>query len=345
MSVLATKKGGYTLKRLFRSFLIFAALGLSLGASAASAAARTATHPFDRFFVIMMENQSFDNVIGRHSAFAQDPDTPYITSLALANGFSTLSFGVTHPSLPNYVALISGKIGANNDDPSCFAQPKPTGSCNKYGWPTLVDSLENKGISWSGYFQMMPSAGYLGTQFPSSVPLYAQKHNPFVYFFNIANNVSRLAKLKPITQLSSDLALGASAPQFEFIVPDQCHDMHGQAPCGNFDNLLKMGDAEVQKLVTKIEASPAFTTNSVIFVTWDEDDYSSILGCCDSPPALGGGHIATIVISGTPGGPLNSSTYYNEYSILSTLENAWGLPLLGATADTANVHPMFDLIH
>lgn len=309
-------------------------------------------HPIDRIFVIMMENQSFDNIIGRHdSVHVTLPDTPFITSLAESNGLSTLSFGVTHPSLPNYVAFLSGQMGnLHSDNPSCFAVPKPLGACAEFkNVPTLVDSLESKGMTWSAYFQTMPKAGFLGAQFPSGVPLYAQKHNPFVYFNTIATNPARLALLKPLDDLPKDLALGASAPQFEFIVPDQCHDMHGQTPCSSFDPLLREGDKTVKDLVTKIETSPAFTANSLIIVTFDEDDYSSTLGCCDAPSfpngqQFGGGHTVTIVVSGTAGAPLVSDVPYNEYSILSTIENVWGLPLIGHTADTTNVVPMLDLI-
>lgn len=78
-------------------------------------------------------------------------------------------------------------------------------------------------------------------------------------------NPARLALLKPIDRLDADLALGADAPQFEFVVPDQCHDMHGQPPCGAFDALQPEGDKTVQNLVTKIEASPAFTANSLSY--------------------------------------------------------------------------------
>jgi phospholipase C len=327
---------------------------VSIGAALvlASVAAPATAHPIDRIFVIMMENQSFDNVIGRHdAAHVTLPDTPFITALAQNNGLATLYFGVTHPSLPNYVGLIAGDVfNVHNDNPSCYAVPKPTGHCVSFrNVPTLVDSLEAKGMTWSAYFQTMPTTGFLGEQFPSSVPLYAQKHNPFVYFNTIAHSPGRLAMLKPIDQLKGDLALGASAPQFEFIVPDQCHDMHGQSPCPDFDPLLRAGDKEVTGLVTKIEASPAFTADSLIFVTFDEDDFSSTLGCCDSPffpggALYGGGHTVTIVVSGMHGGSINSAVPYNEYSMLSTIENVWGLPLLGKTADTANVHPMTDLI-
>ena len=336
------------MKRLFPYFLA------SLGAVFACVAvlAPASAHPIDRIFVIMMENQSFDNVIGRHDASHPTLlDTPYITGLAQANGLSTLYFGVTHPSLPNYVALISGQFASvHSDDPSCYAQPKPQGRCVSFrNVPTLVDSLEAKGMTWSAYFQKMPAAGFLGVQYPSSTVLYAQKHNPFVYFNTIAHNPARLALLKPIGDLTKDLALGANAPQFEFIVPDQCHDMHGTTPCSSFDPLVREGDRMVEGLVSQIETSPAFTADSLIFVTFDEDDYSSNFGCCDSPyfpngQIFGGGHTVTIVVSGTAGGPLVSPVAYNEYSLLSTIENVWSLPPLGYTADIANVHPMLDLI-
>lgn len=335
-----------------RSLFRFALASLAAVVACVAVVGSASAHPIDRIFVVMMENQSFDNIVGRHdTVHVTLPDTPFITSLAENNGLATLAFGVTHPSLPNYVALISGRVGdLHNDNPSCFAVPKPQGHCVEFkNVPTLVDSLESKGMTWSAYFQTMPKAGFLGAQFPSDVPLYAQKHNPFVYFNTIANDPARLALLKPLDRLPADLALGANAPQFELIVPDQCHDMHGQTPCSNFDPLLREGDTTVKDLVTKIEASPAFTADSLIIVTFDEDDFSSTLGCCDSPSfpsgqQYGGGHTVTVVVSGTPGAPLVSDVPYNEYSILSTIENVWGLPLIGNTADTTNVHPMLDLI-
>jgi phospholipase C len=346
------------LKRLLRAVAATAAglLGIACAIAPASAAPhRTIGHPIDRIFYIMMENQGFDEVIGRHdSVNVTEEDTPFITALAENNGLSLLQFGTTHPSLPNYLAAISGQVFNNHDDsPSCFAIPRPTGPCHAYHHvSTLVDSLEAAHMTWSAYFQTMPGVGSLVVQWPASPgpALYAQKHNPFVYFSNIVENKERMADLKPMDMLASDLALGALAPQFEFIVPDQCHDMHGQPPCENYDELLREGDTEVKNLVGEIEASPAFTADSLIIVTWDEDDYSSTLGCCDSPKfpngtQYGGGHTATIIVSDGGGTPLRSTNPYNEYSLLSTIENIWGLPLLGNTADTVNVQPEFDLIH
>lgn len=330
---------------------------LALAAAFAPAAATirpSIGHPIDRIFFIMMENQGFDETIGRHDAVnVTEEDTPFITNLAANNGLALLQFGTTHPSLPNYLAAVSGEtFNIHDDSPSCYAVPKPTGPCHGLQHAnTLVDSLEAAHMTWAAYSQSQPAVGFLGPQWPASPgpTLYAQKHNPFVYFSNIVYNKERMANIKPISYLASDLALGARAPQFEFIVPDECHDMHGSGPCENYDPLLREGDNEVKTLVDEIESSPAFTTDSLIIVTWDEDDYSSTLGCCDAPTfpngsQYGGGHIATIFVSDGGGTPLISTTPANEYSILSTIENVWNLPLLGHTADTTNVEPELDLI-
>ncbi len=92
----------------------------------------------------------------------------------------------------------------------------------------------------------------------------------------------------------------------------------------------------MRDLVTAILKTPAFTDSSAIFLTWDEGD--SDLGCCGVVP--GGGHIVTIVIDRN-GGHRVSSKPYNHYSLLRTLEDAWGLPPL---ANAAKADPMLDLL-
>ncbi|HKW45553.1 MAG TPA: alkaline phosphatase family protein [Candidatus Eremiobacteraceae bacterium] len=310
-------------------------------------AVSAAVRPLDRAFVIMMENQGFDNVIG-HLDPNNVPDTPYITYLAHTYGLSLLQFGVTHPSLPNYVSLISGDyFGIQDDNPSCYAQPAPPPPCDQISATNLVDELEAKNISWESFNQTMPSAGYLGTQFPvNGAALYAQKHNPFVYFSDIATNPNRLAKIVPLPDmktLSAALSNSQTAPRFVLVVPDQCHDMHGEPPCANPDLLLQRSDRYVESVIKTIMTSPAYTMNSAIFLTWDENDYSTFERCCDSP-AIGGGHIATVVITPRTVTPIASPHGYNEYSILATLERSWGLGLLGHTADVNRVSPMADLL-
>jgi phospholipase C len=312
-----------------------------------SQSASATVRPLDRVFVIMMENQGFDGVVG-HLDANNNPDTPYITHLAERYGLATFEFGVTHPSLPNYTSLIAGDyFGIQDDNPSCYAKPKPAPPCDKIDTTNLVDELEGANISWEAFEQTMPRAGYLGVQWPKTgAALYAQKHNPFVYFKDIATNQARLAKIVPlnnISALSRALASPTTSPRFVLIVPDQCHDMHGETPCSDPDQLLLEGDAYVQSLVQAIFQSPAYTRNSAIILTWDENDYTTWLGCCDSP-AIGGGHIATIVITPQTTKPLQSATAYNEYSILSTIEQTFGVGLLGHTSDTIHVTPLSDLL-
>jgi phosphatidylinositol-3-phosphatase len=357
--------------------------GLVLAAIAVAALAFTAVGSADsprsaghlkHVFVIMLENHSKNGVIG-------DPNTPAITALADTYGVAGNYFGVTHPSEPNYVAMIAGSnFGINNDNPA-----------NRFDAPNLVDQLEASGHSWAAYMESMPSAGYLGDFWPSSSqPLYASKHNPFVLFDDIRSDPARLAHVKPYTSLASDLSGSESSiPDFVYIVPNQCHDMHGGVftrvapdgsdgtPCPfgsrnddpNDASLKQKADAFVQQTVQTIMSSKAWTGNSAIFVVADESDFNGNTanggwadpsGCCDSPvlpagdPAVspswpggvyGGGLSPAVVV--TTNGPRGfvSTTPYNHYSLLTTIEDNWHLGHLGHAGDTAGgVLPMNDLL-
>jgi len=330
-------------RRLAASAAACAAAALCLGSGTpVSATPRS----FDHVYVIMMENQSFDNLVGRNkvdpvSGNILAPDTPFITNAALQYGVATLYFGVTHPSLPNYLATIGGQyFGVQDDNSSCYATV-PDAPCHKVDAPNLVDRLEAKNLSWTALEETMPSAGYLGTQYPGSAPrLYAQKHNPFVYFKDIVGKPERMAKIKPLDGGSLARTL-AHPPNLTYIVPNQCHDMHGTTTCGNFDELLQAGDSYLKTLTTAIATSPTFTKNSAIFVIWDEDDYSSNLGCCSSLPSLGGGHTLALVYA-AGAGPKRSATPMNHYSLLRTLLEGFHLAPLGHSSD-ANVSSMWDL--
>ncbi|MBV9103956.1 MAG: hypothetical protein JO060_10210, partial [Candidatus Eremiobacteraeota bacterium] len=207
----------------------------------------------------------------------------------------------------------------------------------------LVDSLENAGDSWTVLEQSMPAIGWRGVQWPrsGSPRLYAQKHNPFMYFTDIASNSTRLSHVLPLTVTTLGQTL-ASPPTFTFIVPNQCHDMHGTTTCTSFDGLLREGDREVHDLVTSILGSSSFTANSALFVVWDEDDYSSRLGCCSSKPGKGGGHTLALIVDRNQTWR-GSVVPYNHYSMLKTIEEGLNLPLLGHAADS-NVSDMFSLL-
>ena len=183
----------------------------SAGANSGHHGHRAAGH-LKHAFVIMLENHSTDGVIG-------DANAPAITALASRYGVAQNYYGVTHPSEPNYVALIGGdNFGVNNDSPD-----------NRFDARNLVDQLEASGHSWAGYMESAPSDGFLGDYWPSSSnALYASKHNPFALFNDVRSNPARMAHVKTFDSLAGDLnGKEKKIPDFALIIPNQCHDMHG----------------------------------------------------------------------------------------------------------------------
>ena len=309
--------------------------------------------PFDHAFIIVMENHGSGSIIG-------DPAMPYVNHLAQTYGYADHYFGVTHPSLPNYIAMTSGSnYFSHSDDPS-----------QMFPHTNLFDQMEQAGLSWKGYMGGLPKPGFTGAQYPvdSKNPLYVNKHDPFVLYPQIKNDPQRMKNVVPLKQLADDLASG-QVPALSFIVPDICNDMHGMAgdQCnyGSDTHLKALGNAAIERWVTRIMASKAWTGNSVIFVTWDETDYTgnkatdgwkSAAGGPDSPklpagtkllPAggtYGGGHVPMIVIAHDHLAHVVSHTPYNHYSLLRTLEQAWSLPYLGYASDGAQVKTLAPLL-
>lgn len=263
---------------------------------------------FKHIFTIVMENTSYDTI-------AQSPDAPYMHSLAGTYGLATSYYGVTHPSLPNYLALIGGDtFGITSDCTACTVDA-----------PNLVDQLEATGHSWKAYLESMPSACFLG----NSDPLYKQKHNPFIYFDNIRTSPARCAQLVPLTQLTADLASG-QVPDYVWITPNMCNSLH--------DCAIKTGDDWLRAWVEPILASPAWRDQGVLFITFDESDQNNSGGCCQYGM---GGQVVTLVISPLGRPAYRSPRPYSHYSLLRTIEAAWGMPPL-ANSGCACSPPMVD---
>lgn len=281
--------------RLTAGVALVGSLLLVGGANAAAPAAAPDPGHLKHVFVIMLENHSQSSVI-------DDSNAPFITSLAHDYAMADDYYGVTHPSEPNYVAAISGSNWTvNNDNPN-----------NTFDHTNLVDQLEARGVSWAAYMESMPANDKLTQNWPSAGnALYANKHNPFVLFPDIATDPARMANVKPFTDFAADMNSG-HVPGFVWISPNQCHDMHGGvysavapdgsdgAPCPygsakddtNDAALKAKADAFVKSTVETIMASKAWTGNSAIFIVTDENDYTgnpttdgweSAAGCCDSP--------------------------------------------------------------
>ena len=269
-----------------------------------------------------MENHDANQIFGNTA------DAPYLNRLANSYGIATRYYGVTHPSLPNYLAAISGSFQGVFDD--CVAGVVCGGVTHMFGGQTLVDQLEAHSLTWKAYMQALLAVGYTG----GYAGLYGQKHDPFMYFSSIRNNPARMQRIVPLAQLNADIAAGA-LPNFVWITPDVCHDMHGAsdsgiAGCATYDGIIALGDAFIQSLVPQIMHSSAWNEGSVIVITWDEGNTSA--GCCKSPAGNGGGNVPLIVI--TSQGPHHivlSSADYNHYSLLGTIEQLWGLSCLANT--------------
>jgi acid phosphatase len=255
-----------------------------------AAPARAATLPaYDHIVVVIEENHSYSEVIGNANA-------PYITSLANNGAKMTQSFAVTHPSEPNYLALFSGSTqGLTND------------SCpHTYSAENLGHQLIAAGRTFKGYSESMPSDGYTGC----SSGRYARKHNPWVNFTNVpsASNLRFSVFPTGFTTL----------PRVSFVVPNLCNDMHD---CG-----VSTGDTWLRNNIGAY-ATWARTHNSLLLVTFDEDDSSASNRI---PTLFYGAHVATA----------SYSEHITHYTVLRTLESLNGL---GCVANSCSVAAITDI--
>jgi len=259
---------------------------------------------FSHIYVILLENKEFYSIVGSREA-------PYENSLIAKYGLVTNMFAETHPSEPNYIALTSGGI-------------QGVGSDGRFNLPVtnLFDQIEAAGRTWHVYAQNYPGRCYAGSVAGGGDGwgvdgLYARKHNPAISYTDISRSPSRCANITPLK------AFDPGAASFELIVPNQNNDMHSSS--------VQTGDAFLRAFVPLILDSPAFA-GSALFITWDEGGTS----------LHGGGHIATIAVSAgmTPGARFGGLA--NHYSLLRTIEDAWGMPYLGlAASSTPLLFPYF----
>jgi hypothetical protein len=171
---------------------------------------------------------------------AEALSAPYISKLAHQYAMATNYFAVSHPSLPNYLALTSGSTFGITDDDYHVLPRQAIGA-----------QLSDQGISWRAYMDAMTG------DCTRSQGTYAVKHDPFAYYGGACP-----ANVVPLTGLDADLR--SQTPRFVWISPDVCHDGHD---CSILD-----AEAFLQGLVPKITASAAWRDGGLLLITWDEDD-------------------------------------------------------------------------
>ncbi len=249
-----------------------------------------------------MENHEYGSIVGSSSA-------PYLNELIAKYGLATNDHAVSHPSEPNYLALLSGSTQGVRDD-----------AVHNLAGRSLVDQLAAKRLTWRVYAENVPLGCYrsaLARGGPDGSGTYARKHEPAISFTRVSRSRARCAN---ITNLSH---FNPAAASFELIVPNMCQDMH--------DCSVGTGDGFLKRFVPKILGSAAFRSGGVLIITWDEG--STSLG--------GGGHVATLVIGPMVRAGFKSKVAHTHYSLLRTIEDAWGLGCLNRTCRSNDLREFF----
>lgn len=237
-------------------------------------------HP-DHVVVVVEENRSYSEILHTSSA-------PYIHSLASSGAVFTNAHGVSHPSQPNYLAMFSGTTEHVTDD----------STPHSFSSPSLWSTLHRVGKSFVGYSEDLPMAGFTG----DSHGAYARKHNPWVNFSNVP-----VVDNQPLSAFPSDFR---KLPTVSYVIPNLNNDMH--------DGSIRSGDKWLKKYLSTYVAW-AQTHNSLLIVTWDEDDGSS------------DNHTPLLIV-----GPMVKPGAYGEnidhYNVLRTLEDFYGAKRIGESS-------------
>jgi hypothetical protein len=375
-------------RRLGLLVVALASVGAAAGAAptpvvgaAVTATPAAALPRYAHVFVIIAENKGYELIIGPDSA------APKLNALAQRYGLATQFFAETHPSEGNYVAMVGGSTFGIHDDDAFYCKPGqkdhwcPQAQAADYVDHTvtarsLVDQLEEHGLTWKGYFESLPEPGSLAVRWPTAeapVPgtpaqMYAAKHNAFINFRRVQDDPQRASRLVGFDELYRDIASG-NMPSYAHIVPNQCNDMHGR-PAGkdvpedcassNVRALIARGDRVIGDLAQRIMDSPLWAAkeNAAIVITFDENDKDERSGldqgCCGNEPGsasnAGGGRIPTLVITNHGPRGLKDDTPYNHYSLLRTTEALFGInEFLAHAADTDRgvrvMAPVFAVTH
>jgi hypothetical protein len=164
--------------------------------------------------------------------------------------------------------------------------------------PNLASELTTAGYTFTGYSESLPSAGYSGC----SSGAYARKHNPWATFTNLPPSINQ-----PFTAFPSDYN---QLPTVSFVIPNLTHDMH--------DGTIKQGDQWLHDNLGGY-VNWAYSHHSLMIVTWDENDGAK----ANQIPTI---FVGAGLLSGT------DDTRITHYTVLRTIEDSYGLPLLGASS-------------
>jgi len=238
--------------------------------------------------IVVEENRSEGNIIGSKS-------TPFISALAANGANMAQSFAETHPSEPNYLALFAG---------STFGLTKDACPVDGGNTPNLASELLAAGYTFIGYAEGLPAVGST----VCSAGKYARKHVPWANFTNVPPTNSLPFSAFPMGNY-------ANLPTVSFVIPNNDDNMH--------DGSIAQGDAWLSRQLSDY-ANWAVANNSLLIVTWDEDDGGPRN---QIPTVIYGAHVQ----------PGTYNEQISHYNVLSTLEQMYGLPKTGNAANAAPI--------
>jgi acid phosphatase len=246
-----------------------------------------------RVAVLALENRSYEQVIG-------SPRAPFLNRLARRYALATRYFALTHPSLPNYVAMTGGDMyGIARNCRACAI-----------GHTNLLNQLDRAQIGWRAYFEALADRRGLIDR----TSRYNPHYNPFAYYERIHSNERALDRIGNFADLRRDLARNR-LPRFSWIAPDVFHDGH--------NGPLAQADRFSARLVPPVLR--ALGPAGVLYLLWDEGPDSDHRGVGGSP---GGGRVALIAAGGAARRGVRSSVPGNHYALLRTIEANLGVPAL-----------------
>jgi hypothetical protein len=295
-----------SMRSLFLSILALVVLAVPAHAQTST----TGLPPVGHVFVIFLENENAD------STFAPDSPAPYLsTTLPSQGAFIPEYYGVTHLSLGNYVAVVSGQGSNIETQADCQffteftgagfdldGQALGQGCVYPSSVKTVANQLAARGLTWKGYMEDMgnnpsresPTCAHPllnsrdGTQNASVGDQYATRHNPFVYFHSILDTPACDANDVPLSRLPADLAKAKATPNFTFITPNLCNDGHDDPCVDGSPGGLVAADAWLRTWVPRITGSPAFKRDGLLLITFDEaeadpehPEAADASACCD----------------------------------------------------------------
>jgi hypothetical protein len=241
-----------------------------------------------------MENHSLGQILGSRQA-------PFLNRMARRYRVATRFYAPAHPSLPNYLAMISGSTHGCGSD-------RCSGGLRG---PTLASQLAHRGLGWKGFFEGLPRRGYTGRDRQG----YVQHHDPFVYFRSVTSSRRQERHLRRMSELPRSLR---RPPALSFIVPNNAHNMH--------DGPVRAGDRFLARWVGRIMQSRAYRRGGTVIIVWDEGHDDSA-GCC--LPHINGGRIPFFLISRRSRGGHRLTRPMTTYSLLAGLERGFRVRRLG----------------